>query len=152
METHQHDHNPAEILAAVKAQCQQRGLRLTTMREHVLTLLANAGKPVKAYDLLDMVKQDHSNAAPPTVYRALDFLMDHGFVHRLTSVNAFVACGHSDAPHSSQFLICDDCGNTLEVEDNAVESQLSKVAESQGFTAQSQTVEVHGLCAECTDE
>ena len=85
-----------------------RGLRLTPVRARVLGLVADAGKPVKAYDLLEQIRVANSAdgegagaAAPPTVYRALDFLLANGFIHKLESVNAFVACHHpSTAQHS----------------------------------------------------
>ncbi|MDO7958239.1 transcriptional repressor, partial [Xanthomonas euvesicatoria] len=88
--------------------------------------------------------------APPTVYRALDFLMANGFVHKLESVNAFVACHHpNSAQHSVPFLICDRCHSAVELEDRDVVSQLEARAKALGFQPQAQTLEVHGLCAKC---
>src|SRR3546814_3200364 len=94
-----HVHDADGFVAAVERACVERGLRLTPIRARVLELVAGQGKPVKAYDLLEMLK-DHAPgdavgaAAPPTVYRALDFLLANGFIHKLESVNAFVACHH----------------------------------------------------------
>jgi hypothetical protein len=85
----------------------------------VLGLVAAAGKPVKAYDLLDLMKSEGGSTAPPTVYRALDFLLEQGFIHRLASVNAFVGCHHPQVRHSVPFLICDDCQNAIELEGHA---------------------------------
>ena len=94
------------FVAAVEHACQERGLRLTPIRARVLELIAAESKPVKAYDLLDRLKDEHGSAAPPTIYRALDFLMANGFVHKLESVNAFVACHHPNSDqHSVPFLI-----------------------------------------------
>ncbi|RBC86170.1 transcriptional repressor, partial [Xanthomonas oryzae pv. oryzae] len=88
--------------------------------------------------------------APPTVYRALDFLMANGFVHKLESVNAFVACHHpNSAQHSVPFLICDRCHSAVELEDHDVVLQLEARAKALGFQPQAQTLEVHGLCAKC---
>lgn len=86
-------------MRAVERACSERGLRLTPIRANVLRLIADAGKPVKAYELLDWVREGKGVGAdaPPTVYRALDFLMANGFVHKLESVNAFVACHHPTA-------------------------------------------------------
>jgi Fur family zinc uptake transcriptional regulator len=147
-----HSHPATEMIQAVREQCKQLGVRLTPLREAVLQLVLESGKPIKAYDLLDRLREDHAGAAPPTVYRALDFLLQHGFIHRLASMNAYVGCGHPDAPHDSQFLICDSCDTTVELEDSAIAGRLQTAARSQGFTTSHQTIEVHGLCEECSDE
>ena len=90
---HHLDHDDAQsFVRAVEHASEERGLRLTPLRKEVLELVAAAGKPVKAYDLLDQLRERHGNAAPPTVYRALDFLLEHGFIHKLESINAFVSC------------------------------------------------------------
>jgi Fur family zinc uptake transcriptional regulator len=140
------------FVVAVERACQERGLRLTPIRARVLELIADAGKPVKAYELLEWVraKKGVGADAPPTVYRALDFLMANGFVHKLESVNAFVACHHpNSAQHSVPFLICDRCHSAVELEDREVVDQLEKRAKALGFQPQAQTLEVHGLCARC---
>lgn len=161
---HAHDHactdpkhhvsDARAFVQAVQRACHERGLRLTPIRERVLELIAEAGKPIKAYDLLDQVRQSKGVGAdaPPTVYRALDFLMANGFVHKLSSVNAFVACHHpSSAQHSVPFLICDRCHSAVELEDRAVVAQLEQRAKALGFQPQAQTLEVHGLCAQCAE-
>lgn len=136
----------------VGAICGERGLRLTPLRENVLRLIAGAGRPIKAYDLLDRLRDDRGGpAAPPTVYRALDFLLEHGFIHRLASMNSFVACHDPRAPHSVPFLICDRCHGAVELEDDRVVSQLVAQASALGFKPQAQTLEVHGICAECDE-
>ncbi|MFT3756396.1 MAG: Fur family transcriptional regulator [Pseudoxanthomonas sp.] len=145
------------FVRAVENACVERGLRLTPIRARVLELIAQAGKPIKAYDLLEKVRQANATRgdgigadAPPTVYRALDFLMANGFVHKLESVNAFVACHHpSSAQHSVPFLICDRCHSAVELEDVEVVAQLDERAKALGFKPQAQTLEVHGLCAKC---
>jgi len=151
-----HVHGAADFVAAVEAACRARGLRLTPVRARVLGLVADAGMPVKAYDLLEMLKSGEDGgevgaAAPPTVYRALDFLLANGFIHKLESVNAFVACHHPDtAQHSVPFLICDRCHSAVELEDRAVVAALDERARALGFVPQAQTLEVHGLCARCS--
>ena len=140
------------FVLAVEHACQERGLRLTPIRARVLQLLAEVGKPVKAYELLDLVRAQKGVGAdaPPTVYRALDFLMANGFVHKLESVNAFVACHHPNSDqHSVPFLICDRCHSAVELEDREVVTQLEARAKALGFQPQAQTLEVHGLCARC---
>ena len=147
-----HVHGAGQFIATVERACQERGLRLTPIRARVLALIAQAGQPIKAYDLLDRVRDEQGAgaAAPPTVYRALDFLLANGFIHKLESVNAFVACHHPDAAqHSVPFLICDRCHAAVELEDADVVASLDARARALGFMPQAQTLEVHGLCARC---
>ena len=147
-----HVHDAAGFVTAVERACSERGLRLTDIRARVLGLVADAGMPIKAYDLLDKVREGEGAgaAAPPTVYRALDFLLANGFIHKLESVNAFVACHHPNAAqHSAPFLICDACHKAVELEDDHVVATLDAHARALGFSPQTQTLEVHGLCAEC---
>src|SRR5262245_47379981 len=109
VENHHHAHNAKAYVREVSAVCDQRGLRLTEIRLQVLELIAAPDKPIKAYDLLDKLKDDRGNAAPPTVYRALDFLLEHGFIHKLESINAYASCHHPSVAHHVPFLICDEC-------------------------------------------
>jgi Fur family zinc uptake transcriptional regulator len=152
----QHHVDDAEAyVAAVERACRERGLRLTPIRARVLALIAAVGQPIKAYDLLDQVREGEGPgaAAPPTVYRALDFLLANGFIHKLQSVNAFVACHHpSTAQHSVPFLICDRCHSAVELEDRAVVAALDDRARALGFEPLAQTLEVHGLCAACSTD
>ena len=147
-----HVHDAAGFVHAVERACNERGLRLTAIRARVLSLVAEAGKPIKAYDLLEQVRDGEGAgaAAPPTVYRALDFLLANGFIHKLESINAFVACHHPNATrHSVPFLICEGCNAAIELEDASIVAALDAAARSHGFAPQAQTLEVHGLCARC---
>jgi Fur family zinc uptake transcriptional regulator len=147
-----HVHDAAHFVRAVEHACHQRGLRLTAIRARVLGFVAAAGKPIKAYDLLELVREGDGAgaAAPPTVYRALDFLLANGFIHKLESVNSFVACHHPNTDqHSVPFLICDRCHSAVELEDREVVDALDTRARALGFVPQAQTLEVHGLCAKC---
>jgi Fur family zinc uptake transcriptional regulator len=153
-----HVHDAAGFVAAVEHACRERGLRLTPIRARVLGLVADAGQPVKAYDMLERLRNDRDAdgegsgaAAPPTVYRALDFLLANGFIHKLESVNAFVACHHPNAnQHSVPFLICDRCHSATELEDASIVAALEAAARDLGFAPQAQSLEVHGLCARCS--
>ena len=144
-----HVHGAAAYVRAVEAACAARGLRLTPLRAQVLGLVAEAGKPVKAYELLEAMKTASGNVAPPTVYRALDFLLDQGFIHRLASINAFVGCHHPNVRHSVPFLICDRCQAAIELEDERVSELLQERAQALGFEPRAQTLEVHGICRKC---
>ena len=127
----------------------QRGLRLTPIREQVLGLIAAHRKPIKAYDLLEQMKAEVGANAPPTVYRALDFLLEHGFIHKLSSINAFVACHHPSIEHSVPFLICDTCQSAIELEDESIAENLNVKARELGFQPRAQVLEVHGQCRQC---
>ncbi len=145
-----HHHDAAGIVREVKHECRTRGLRLTPLRLEVLELIAKARKPVKAYDLLESLRDNHAGAAPPTVYRALDFLLENGFIHKLESINAFVFCQHPAEAHQVPFLICDVCEGATEVcDEGAIAHLIERQAHSLDFRAKAQTLEVHGICKGC---
>ena len=147
---HEHRHEPTSYLREVSQACDVRGLKLTPLRLRVLELIAREKKPIKAYDLLDRLRSEREGAAPPTVYRALDFLMEHGFIHRLASVNAYTSCHHPSERHAVPFFICDVCAGATELCDPRVSSLLVEQARAMGFTPEAQTLEVHGVCARCS--
>jgi Fur family zinc uptake transcriptional regulator len=149
---HEHDHRHcvANALAVASALCERRGVRLTALRQRVLELVWHSHAPIGAYDILDRLRiEDGRPAAPPTVYRALEFLMQQKLIHRIESLNAFVGCIDPSRPHSAQYLICRDCGTVTELEDHAVADAIAGQAARQGFAIDRQTVEVHGLCGHC---
>jgi Fur family zinc uptake transcriptional regulator len=146
---HHHGHAPARFVHEVELACELRGLRLTPLRKRVLALIAHAAKPVKAYDLLDDLRAETGKSAPPTVYRALDFLLQHGFIHKLESINAYTGCPHPSERHSAPFFICDGCGAATEFCNSQVAELLLAHAQELGFVPSAQTLEVHGRCARC---
>ena len=150
-EPHSHAHaDVATQLGRAEALCEGRGTRLTELRRQVLQLVLEAGKPIGAYDLLDQLRRERRGAAPPTVYRALDFLMEHGLIHRVERLSAFVGCPvHDHHAHAAQFLICGSCGAVQELEDGAVRAALEQAAGKLGFAIQGVTVEAEGRCAAC---
>ena len=145
-----HHHDAHALIAEVRAKCTALGLRFTPLREKVLELIANASGPSKAYTLLEQLRTEHDSAAPPTVYRALEFLLEHGFVHKVESINAFVACPHPGGSHLAQFLVCDQCGTAIELEGEMLPKLLTELAVAQQFSAERLVVEVHGRCINCT--
>jgi Fur family zinc uptake transcriptional regulator len=147
---HHHHHDAAGIVREVEHECDARSLRLTPLRREVLELVAKARRPVKAYDLLESLRDRHAGAAPPTVYRALDFLLENGFIHKLESINAFVFCQHPAEAHQVPFLICDVCESATEVcDEGAIAHLIERQAHDFGFRAKAQTLEVHGVCRRC---
>ena len=151
---HEHDHSGlhggalTRALAAAEARTSEAGERMTAPRRRVLTLLLEAGEPVKAYDLIARFGEDGQAAKPPTVYRALEFLERQGMAHRIASISAYVACTAGDRAHAAAFLICDCCGATQEITPPQGDS-FALGAEAAGYVIARTTIEGHGLCAAC---
>ena len=143
--------NTKQVIGQIERQCREQGLRLTATRRRVLELILAAEGPVKAYDLLDDLKHEQPGAAPPTVYRALDFLLENHFIHRLETLNAFVSCVHPDHQHQGQFLICEGCQTVTEVHDPALVQALDEAAREHGFTSRHQVLEIYGRCRACSE-
>jgi len=147
---HDHSHCVSQALETAEALCEQRALRLTVLRKRVLELVWSSHKPLGAYDILSVLSDtDGRRAAPPTVYRALDFLLEHGLVHRIASLNAFVGCNHPGQVHQGQFLICRNCHTAVELQRSNIDTAVLASAASVGFSVEGQTVEISGLCAVC---
>ena len=150
-----HDHHHTGLsggaldaeLTRAEQRCEAAEQRLTPPRRRVLELLLEAGQPVKAYDLIAAYGQSGVPAKPPTVYRALEFLSQQGFAHRIESLNASVACRRGEAGHAAAFLICDCCGATREIASAA--NPIQALGEAAGYALTGVTIEAHGLCADC---
>src|SRR5690606_16025136 len=138
-----------EQLRTAESLCEQRGRRLTPIRRKVLELLLRHGRSLKAYELLDAMRAEHPGAAPPTVYRALDFLMDEGLIHRLDAVNAWTACHDAaGAPHDL-LVVCTGCGAVAEVSDPAMSRQLAERVARTGCALATHETEIRALCPQC---
>jgi Fur family zinc uptake transcriptional regulator len=145
----------AELLKEAEAACLRRGAKLTPLRREVLELILEAEAPIGAYALLDRLKAARPGAAPPTVYRALDFLLEQGLIHKVERLNAFIGCVEAgreqgqEHGHPHQFLICRRCGTTVEISDQAIARAIAEAAREAGFTAAAATVEIEGVCSRC---
>ena len=147
-----------DLLIRAEAICQRRGVRLTEVRRHVLGLVLDSPKPSGAYEMLDKLRAHHKGAAPPTIYRALDFLLEQGLIHKVERLSAYIACVHGIEDdeheqvhhHAVQFLICKQCGDVEELSDTAIGKSLVRAAQSSGFTLQASTIEADGVCVRCT--
>jgi Fur family zinc uptake transcriptional regulator len=143
------------LLDQAALRCARRGAKLTDLRRSVLGLVLDSPQPSGAYDLLDRLRDLRGPAAPPTVYRALDFLVEHGFIHRVERLAAFVGCideaslDHDHHHHAAQFLICTNCRKVAEIEDHDVAHALQAAAKRLGFSLKRATIEAEGLCAVC---
>ena len=144
-------HNDCISEALINAEkiCDSRGIRFTQLRREVLRLVWASHRPVKAYDLLKSLRTRRVNAQPPTVYRALDFLLANGLIHRLNSLNAFVGCGHPAKHHECYFLFCTICGNIRECCSVQLERVILNAAHKNQFKLQHTTLEMQGECDEC---
>jgi Fur family zinc uptake transcriptional regulator len=129
--------------------CARQGAQFTELRRCVLSLILEAEAPLTAYQLLDRLRETRKGAVPPTVYRALDFLMEQRLIHKIERLNAFIPCVESGHRHPVQFLICRQCGTVVEIEDHAAAQALEHAAEREGFHAHNTVVEIEGTCAAC---
>lgn len=162
----EHDHDSCErgAIAHAEAVSAATGLRFTEQRRKVLAALAESHVPASAYEVIDRLARDGPRPAPVSVYRALEFLVDNGFAHRIESRNAYIACtrgqaghdhDHAHAAHSSAhdgptvFLLCEGCGAAAEASSPALAGALAAIAESASFAPRAPVIEIRGLCARC---
>jgi Fur family zinc uptake transcriptional regulator len=142
------------LLGRATSICDSRGVRLTDLRRQVLGLILDRDSPTGAYDLLDQLRATRDSAAPPTVYRALEFLLEQGLIHKVERLSAFVGCiapvdHDNDHDHAAQFFICRTCGKVTELEDYELAHALEHAAKRLGFTLGKATIEAEGQCATC---
>ena len=150
--SHVHQQCTDAALSVAEDTCLLRGVRLTKLRRRVLELVWISHEPAKAYDILDILRDEHSGSAPSTVYRALEFLQEEGMVHRIESLNAYVGCGAPDHNHASQFLICHLCGTAAEMDDADIRNLIADKAADMGFKIDKEIIEVKGICSQCSDK
>jgi len=152
---HAHSHEGAvgasleSALAMADAYCRERGEKLTPIRRKVLELLLASGRATKAYSLLDEMRQIHPGSAPPTVYRALDFLLTAGLVHRIESINAFAVCHDLTQCQHGILVVCQQCGNVTELHEPKLRQALVAQIEAAGYRLSGDGIELKGLCAQC---
>jgi len=137
-------------LARARAYC---GTRLTDTREAVLKLILQAGHPVTAYELLNALSETTGRPRnPPTVYRALEFLLEQGIVSRVESLGAYTICSHIGEAHSCVFFLCSCCGEVEEVSDQTLDSRIVEMAKTLNFSPAQPIIEIRGLCRNCHHE
>lgn len=147
---HDHDRCSTGAMAHAESLCAERGQRLTPMRRQVLEALLASHRPLGAYEIIERVDAKDGRPAPITIYRALDFLIENGLVHRIESRNAFLACAHDhDATAMVAFLICERCGSVGEIPAAPVAQSLNAAARASGFAPKLSVVEITGTCAHC---
>src|SRR5208337_5361512 len=143
-------HDPATWAARVELACLRQGFHLTPLRRRVLDIFSDSVAPLGAYAILEeLSRRDGKQVAPPTVYRTLDFFLEHGFVYKIESRNAYAPCEHLGHAHHGALLLCEKCGRSDEIEDVKLDRLLQEAAARAGFAPHRQMVELVGLCRDC---
>lgn len=137
------------VLKKATDYCDINKYRLTEPRLAVLKIIASSKKPLGAYKILDKLGKTIEKPKPPTAYRAIDFWLEHGFIHRIGSLNAFVTCDEDHKHSGSQFMICDDCGNVEEIHLCHLPKDLDKKVKNNGFKMAQWSTEISGQCERC---
>ncbi len=148
---HDHARCTAAVLARAEDLCTRRGLRMTAVRRRTLEILLEAHRARGAYEVLDRLAGEGFGRQPPVAYRALDFLVEQGLVHRIDGLNAFAACTHPGERHDAAFLVCRACRTVSETATPRLMRALQQEAAATGFRAERAGIEVLGLCPSCLD-
>ncbi len=138
-----------EMVAVVREWCIRNGVRFTPQRQMVLEIIVRSEKPVGAYDILAEMARTVPNPKPTTIYRAIEFLQSHAFIHRIESLNAYVPCHAGHSHDGSQFMVCDSCGTVQEVHLCSLPAPLQKRIDDTGFALSRWNMEIHGQCPAC---
>ena len=146
---HNHQHCIDIALTSAERICGEHGLRFTESRKRVLKIIWDSHEAIKAYDILEQLQKIDRSAKPPNAYRALDFLLENGFIHRIESLNSYIGCPNPDHVHHFQLLICEDCGLVTEMDHPHLAEELESAAAKHHFKMNHQVIEVHGLCQNC---
>ncbi|EEX16986.1 transcriptional regulator, Fur family [Citreicella sp. SE45] len=149
--THDHGHCIAQALSSAEETCAEQGLQLTAQRRRVLEILLQEHRAMGAYELLDVLRSEGQGAQPPTVYRALDFLVTNGFAHKIERLNAFVACAHPGERHAPAFLICKGCGSVAEMPSRDIARAVREAAAGLAFEVSRMVIEAEGACPSCRE-
>jgi Fur family zinc uptake transcriptional regulator len=149
-----HDHRACIDTCARNAEsyCRKAGLRFTDQRRRVLEILLAEHRALGAYDILDILRAEGQTAQPPVAYRALDFLVQHGFAHKVERLNAFIACAHPGEAHAPALLICRSCRKVAETPSEPLREPLDRAARAAGFEIEATVVEAVGLCPNCAGD
>lgn len=146
-----HDHSLCITTALTEAEnkCAAQKLQFTPVRRRVLEILLEKHHAMGAYEILDVLSADGLGSQPPVAYRALDFLVQNGFAHRIERLNAYTACAHPSEAHAPAFLICRECRTVAEAETDMTQGRLGHAAAAIGFKIERVVIEAEGLCPSC---
>lgn len=146
-----HDACIEQALHRASTICRDRGLRFSKLRQKVLEIVWASHRSIKAYTILENLKAEQASAEPPTVYRALNFLMENGLVHKLNSLNAYIGCSHPLQHHESYFLICEVCNDVVECYDQRIARAIRDTMDKNHFDSKCVTLEIKGKCQNCQE-
>lgn len=149
-----HDHQACidAALNTARELCREKQQKLTKTREKVLRLIWDSHRPVGAYSIMDgLAEGEQKRIAPPTVYRALDFLLELGLIHRINSLNAYIGCQDPSHEHHCYFLICTSCNLAIEVDPEGFQGAIGKLQKHSGFHIHQQNMELSGMCQHCQE-
>ena len=151
---HSHDHQTCitKSIEGLEAACAAKGARLTPIRRQVFEILLEHHRAMGAYEILEKLTEDGKRPQPPVAYRALEFLVGQGCVHKIESLNAYIACEHMGTDHQPAFLICRSCQAVAEGLTEGPQSGLHSSAQSAGFLIETSVIEAEGLCPNCQDK
>jgi Fur family zinc uptake transcriptional regulator len=130
--------------------CAAKGVRLTRLRRRVLEILLAADRPVKAYDFVEVMRDAGKRVTPATVYRVLEFLLEHGLAHRVNALNAYMACADARKAHPMIMLVCSDCRKAVEFSDSTLYASMSDSCRGMGFSVNGGSIEIQGKCRDCS--
>lgn len=147
-DTHDHSNCIADAIAAVEAQCADKGLQFTPVRRRVLEILLEQHRAMGAYDILPILADEGLGKQPPVIYRALDFLTTNGFVHKIERLNAYIACSNPGENHAPAFMICRECDLVVETQSRPA-AAFKATAKDIGFEIEATVIEAEGLCPNC---
>ncbi len=150
-EAHDHTDCIREGIAGADRYCDSKGLKLTPVRRRVLEILLEDHRALGAYEILDVLRREGLGSQPPVVYRALNFLVANGLVHKIERLNAFIACVHPELRHVPAFMICRGCKTVAEAQARLPEGGLPELAKAAGFQIERAVIEAEGLCPACQD-
>jgi Fur family zinc uptake transcriptional regulator len=148
---HDHAHCTKDALARGEAIAASKGLRLTPVRRRALEILLAEHRALGAYEVLERLAAEGYGNQPPVAYRALDFLVRHGFAHRIRRLNAFIACTHPGEAHEAAFFICSRCNSIAEAPGRAIRAAMDEAARTLGFEVERTSIEAVGLCPACRE-
>ncbi len=144
-------HLLATNMKNIEEYCKSNSLKLTPVRRKVYELLLEQQRGLGAYRILDLLRDSGFKSQPPVAYRALDFLVEIGFVHRIESQNSFFACTRPGEHHSPVFMICKKCESVSEATSSTSMSELSNSLKETGFEMEQTVIEAAGVCSSCAD-
>jgi Fur family zinc uptake transcriptional regulator len=147
---HDHTHCVSDALSRADALCAERKVQFTPVRRRVLEILLETHKALGAYEVLERLAAEGLGSKPPVAYRALSFLVEQGFAHRIEGLNAFVACTHPEQDHAPAFMICRSCNKVTEASGKG-DSSFGSIATETGFVIEQTVIEAQGLCPNCVE-